>query len=162
MIGWWRAVLELGGSIARQLAQAIWGQYINGAQWSCSVYKWGLAGTQEIFSCAFGKLCKICKLCEPVSSTSSMIATQELAAQSVFGWWEKLHCVSLVFHIIYYYYSVLCCLIKLPQPMGFTFCPFSSRSHCVGRNKWVLVAVCQVKPQQLIFFFFFTQLFTCT
>jgi len=79
-------VLELGGSIARQLAQAIWGQYINGAQWSCSVYKWGLAGTQEIFSCAFGKLCKICKLCEPVSSTSSMIATQELAAQSVFGW----------------------------------------------------------------------------
>ena len=70
-------------------------------------------------------------------STHSAIAAGGLAVQFVIGQWEKLYYVSLVLHI-HYYYSFLCCLIKLSlsQPMTFTFCPFSSPSHCKERSEW--------------------------
>jgi len=46
MLGWQAGGQELGGSTARQPAQAGQWQY-SILQASCSVYKWGLAGGQE-------------------------------------------------------------------------------------------------------------------
>jgi len=54
-------------------------------------------------------------------SRTSVIAAWGLVA----GRWEKLYCLWLVLHILYYYNYFLCCLIKLSlsQPTSFTFCP---------------------------------------
>jgi len=85
-------------------------------------------------------------------SADSAIAARGLAMQLVVGWWEKLHGVQLVLHILYYYSTFLCHLIKLSvsQPTSFTFshspiplCGEEWVSGCV-----ILAASCQVKPWQ--------------
>ena len=105
------------------------------------------------------KLWAVCKLWEICGLHSRCPAVQ-----LVIGQWEKFYCVSLVLHILLcccfcfcYYYLLICCLIKLflSLPPSFTFCPFSSPSHCKGKKErasssMVLVASCQVKPRQAI------------
>ena len=106
------------------------GKQARAGQWKCSTpwswrlgCEWGLAGGQE-----------------SASSANSTIAAGGLAAQSVIGQWEKLYCAQLVLHILYYYYSFLCCFIKLSlsQPTNFTFHPFSSPSHRTGGKSKLL------------------------
>ena len=71
----------------------------------------------------------------------SVIAAWGQAVQSVVRRWDKLYCVSLVLHILYYcyYYFFRYCLItlSLSQSTSFTFHPFSSPSRCGGgRSEW--------------------------
>jgi len=112
---------------------------------SCSVYILGLVTVQEPFFHEFEllfffKFSKIHEFGNCCSGTGCTISCQAVRRNFI---------VYCLFCTLYYYYSFLCCPIKLSlsQPTSFTFCPFYSPSHWVrpeGASEWLHGPSCQL------------------